>query len=291
MYAGTNYLEFDDLFSAWVGVNFHLVKNENKINQLGLGGLYGPAIHAYNVYIRVKSAKTYQEDWDISKYLGYTKKKWTTLVRNYVDMNYLDMVKNEINSRRTKKSRSYNYSLHFRNKYGSGKDCLICLNFCRRLGIDYPIVVFTMRTSEVTKRLIFDFILAQRLIEYVYGEDVHVELHFTAPTVFLNVDSFTLMNNVKSIRKFLDKVPENERGSIWKQTNETFTYFMNTNPNNITWKSNRRAAVHIQRDENGKLKHSRSGLPLKDLKLIEQDILPETIITKYQKNKHLKSNK
>lgn len=291
MYAGVNYLEFDDLFSAWVGINWHLVKNELKVAVPGLGGYSGPSLYAYNVYVRVKSCKTYKEDWDISKSLGYTKKKWTTLVRNYVDMNYVDMLKNEINSRRNKNSRNYNYSLHFRNKYGSGKDCLVCLNLTYRLGIDYPIVIFTVRTSEITKRLIFDFVLVQRIVEYIYGPDTHVEMHFTAPTVFLNVESFTLMNNVRSIRKLLDKIPTENRGSLWEQIDKTFTHFMTADPETITWKSNRRSAIHIQRDEKGKLKHQRGGLPLKDLLLEEGvEILPETIITKYQKQQYKKKN-
>jgi len=283
MYPGQTYLEFDDLFKAWKGINIFLATKEKEIRQTGRGGVYGPAIMSYNNYIRIKSAKSNNEDWDIAVNLGYTIKKWTALVRNYVDMNYLDLVKAEVDSRAAKSARSYNYSMHFRNKHGSGKDCLVCLNFCKRLGVEYPMVIFTVRTSEVTKRLIFDFILVQRIVEYVYGPDAHVEIHFSAPTMFLNFESFCLFNNVKPIEKILRKVPKEDRGTAHVEITKAMNYLMNTPPQSITWKSNRRSAEHIQRDEKGRLLHKRSGVPLSRLVLPIANLLPKEVITKREK--------
>jgi hypothetical protein len=290
MVSEVNYLEFPDLFEAWKGINIFLATHEKYLREVGRGGLYGPAIFSYNNFIRIKSAKTYREDWDIARNLGYSSKKWTALVKNYVDMNYVDLVKNEVNSRKSKKARSYNYSLHFKNKHGSGKDCLICLNFTKRIGIDHPIAVFTVRTSEVTKRLIFDFVLVQRLIEYVYGPDQLVELHFTAPAMFLNIESFCLFNNVKPIAKIMKKVPIEERGSLYEGIEKAMVYLMETDLDEIKWKVNRRSAEHIQKDIEGNLKHSKKGLELIKLQLPNQLLLPKEVITNKEKTIYLRNN-
>jgi hypothetical protein len=279
-----NYLEFDDLFEAWKGSNIWLAQNEHHLcNVPGAGGIAGPQLMSYNNLVRVKSAKTYREDWDIGAILGYTDKKWSSLVNNYLDMNYLDLIRNEVNSRTSKSHRSYNYSYHFRNKHGSGKDCLVALNFSRRIGMDYPVVVFTVRTSEVTRRLIFDFLMVQRIIEYVYPEENRVELHFQAPSMYIAAESFVLFNNEKSIEKIIAKVPQDKRGPYTKRILDAYKELSTRDPESITWKVHQKSARYVQNKN-----HARVGLTLGMLQLKYMETFPKEIVSKRQRNQYQK---
>lgn len=276
-----NYLEFDDIFKAWKGVNIWLAQNEKHLTTTpGAGGVQGSQLMAYNNFIRIKSHKSNRENWDIGGKLGYTIKKWVSLMNNYLDMNYLDLIKHELNGRSMKNHRNYNYSYHFLNKHGSGKDCLVSLNFSRRIGCNYPIVVFNIRTSEVTRRLIFDLVLVQRIIEYVYPTERRVEVHLTVPGMFLDAESFALFNNTLSIEKIMSKVPEENLGRFSKKIVTSFRKLMTTDPEMITWKVHQRSAKFIQ-DPN----HGCVGLYLKDLQLPIPPLKDASFVTIKEHNK------
>src|SRR5690349_7251422 len=150
-------MEFGSLQSGWEGINEYLFLECEEIIKRG-GGLYGPEFVSFDNYVVMKRAWV-DPEFDFGKTLGYAIKKWSSLVNNYADLKYLDLLRAEIAHRTKKRARSYNYSFHFSNHHGSGKDCLISLLFSKRIGVEHPIVVFQVRTSEVTKRLLFDFLL------------------------------------------------------------------------------------------------------------------------------------
>lgn len=279
-----NYFEFKDPFRAWKGINIWLAQNEmNLKSRPGAGGMQGSVLYSYNNFLRIKTHKIPNEDWDIGGKLGYTKMKWISLMNNYLDLNYLDLIKAELESRHVKSQRNYNYSYHFKNKHGSGKDCLVSLNFSRRIGVNYPVVAFNIRTSEVTRRLIFDLILVQRIIEYVYPNEPQVELHVLAPSMFLDAESFALFNNTKSIEKIMAKVPEDKMGSFSRKVVSSFRKLMTTDPETINWKVHQRSATFIQEKN-----HRCVGLLIKDLQIKTPDYLPEDVITKQEAKKYRK---
>lgn len=280
-----NVLEFDNLYKAWIGINKFLYLNEHHLTDksLGLGGIYGTQMMGYNNHIKVKLAKTCKPDFDLALKLGYDIKKWSSLVNNYVDLEYLDLVKSEIQTRISKKANNYNYSYHFKNKHGSGKDCLISLIFSKRVYKDDPVVAFTVRTSEVTRRLIWDFVLVERIIEYVYGEDHNCELRFIAPSMFIAAESFIMLNNIFSIKKLYKKIED--PGIFQKRCVRRLEQFLTKDVTKMDWKVHQRAAKQLQKGPDGLPLTGKQGLYIKDLKLVEQPIHDIDIITHRQLNK------
>lgn len=288
-----NQLEFGNLSKAWAGINKFLFLEAEAITAAG-GGEYGPEFVSYNNYVIIKRAWV-DPEFNFGKVLGYTYKKWSALVNNYVDYKYLDLIRAEIAHRTGRNARSYNYSFHFNNAHGSGKDCLISLLFTKRLGIPHPVLVFQVRTSEVTKRLIFDFLLIQRISEYIYGHN-DVEVHFFAPSFYITGESFVIFNNVEPIKKMLRKYRKKHKEThpehhvFQTKTLKIFDDYMNhPDPKSIRYKVHRRSAMQIRRQENGRPLSNVKDLFAKQL-LLKRDIedLPKEVISKSQLKAHNK---
>lgn len=280
-----NELKFDTLQEGWEGINEYLYLEVEDIEKKG-GGSYGPEWVSYNNYIVMKNAWV-DPDFNFGKVLGYAKKKWSALVNNYVNFQYLDIIRAEISMRIKKNARSYNYAYHFSNSHGSGKDCLISLTFTKRLGITHPVAVFTIRTSEVTKRLIFDFLLVQRIIEYVYGHN-DVEVHMFAPSFYITAESFVMYHNHKDLFKMkvhYGKGEHREAHKFHEKVEKIYhEYSTHPDPRSIRYKVHRRSAMQIQRDEQGNPLSGVKDMFAKDLKLKEDFIeYPEDIITHKQR--------
>lgn len=259
---------FNNLQDAWHGINEYLITQEKEIIQRG-GGRYGPELLSYNNIIRSKSANI-DPNFNFGFILGYKRKKWSSLINNYVDFNYLDLVKSEVLRREQKNARSYNLAYHFTNSHTSGKDCLISLNICRRLNSEKPIIIFHTRNSEVTKRLIFDFLLLQRISEYIFGH-YNVDVEFYAPTIYVSAEHFTMYNNVKSIKHKLLNEKKMKLGSFQKRVLHVLNKYLKIDPTKITFRSHKRAANQIQRTEDGRPLSLSPDLFAYQLKLFNQE--------------------
>lgn len=287
------YLEFGSLQTGWEGINEYLFLECEEISSRG-GGLYGPEFVSYNNYVVMKRAWV-DPKFDFGRVLGYHIKKWSSLVNNYVDLKYLDLLRAEIGHRKKRKSRSYNYSFHFSNHHGSGKDCLISLLFTKRMGVEQPVVVFQVRTSEVTKRLLFDFLLVQRIGEYVLGDN-DFEVHLFAPSFYITAESFVMYNNVKSIHKLLKNhkkfknLQTIEAHRFQKRVLEKYDEYMNhPDPKEIRYKVHRRSAMQIRRDEKGEPLSGVKSMLAENLQLRNFPLeLPKEVITRVQIRNHLK---
>lgn len=239
-------LNFSDFDDAWDGINDFMLNNENEIKK-GYGGPYGTELCCYNTIINVSRARL-SPDWNFGKTLGYTDKKWSKLVLNYLDMNYLDLVRAEVAIREEKGATSYNHVVHFDNSHGSGKDCLISLIFERRLDSPNPTVIYHTRASEVTKRLPFDLLLIQRMAEYVYGPDMAVECLMFIPFMYTHVENCLMYMHHKGGP---DKVlrPQKDTGKLGmfqKRVTKRFHDFMDTPLEKITYQVHKKAAAVIQ---------------------------------------------
>lgn len=277
-----NVLQFENLQKAWEGLNVYLSTADPKELQGG-GGSYGTQFIAYNTLVTANSAWV-DPEFDFAKVLGYTDKKWTTLVRNYIDFNYLDLLKSEITMRRGKNARSYNLSYHFANKYGGGKDCLLTLVFSKRMDEPFPTVFFNVRVSEVTSRLIFDFLLVQRIIEYVYGKGQPAEVHFYAPSMFITAERVLTFANWYGWEKLKPKL---EKTVFGKRIIQRYEDFIDVDVNTITYQVHKRCAETLQ----GVGKKNNTPLLAKDLQLnyLLDEITPE--IKKSQIRKLRATNK
>src|SRR5690606_32951490 len=105
-----NTLQFQTCQEAWEQINLKLASGSPDLLNDG-GGNYGTEYISYSSLI-VMNKVWVDPNFDFAQVLGYTIKKWTTLIKNYVDFNYLDLLKSAITERRGKKAKSYNYSFH-----------------------------------------------------------------------------------------------------------------------------------------------------------------------------------
>lgn len=102
-------------------------------------------------------------DLNLGRLFNYTYQKWSNLLRNYIVDEGLKEVKRLWDS--GKRSISHNFA----NKHkGAGKACLSCFIVSKRQG--KPNISFTLRASEVTKRLLCDLVLFWRIGKYIFGD-------------------------------------------------------------------------------------------------------------------------
>lgn len=257
--------KFLTLEHAWEGINEYLANDIADIEKYG-GFMNGNQVCLYNCLVVVDKAWV-NPTFDFANILGYTIRKWTKLVSNYVDLNYLDLVKAEVLAREKKKTQNYTHSFHFSNKHDSGKDCLISLTFCRCYGKENPVVIYHTRAVEATKRMIFDFLLIQRIIEYVYGPDKQVEVLMFIPFMFITIEGVLLYTNHRPIKELMDKecARDGLPNKLQTKVLKCYDHFMETPVEKIKYKVHARSARGIQKDANGKPIHGRVSLLAKDL--------------------------
>lgn len=245
-------LKFDNLQLGWQGINEFLYLHCHKITDRQ-GGFHGSEFVSYNNYVIMENAWV-DPEFDFGRILGYSDKKWSGLVNNYVDLHYLDLMRAEITRRVASNARAYNYTYHFDNSHGSGKDCLVAITFTKRFTQDRPVLVFQIRTSEVTKRLLFDFLLVQRIGEYIYGHN-DFEVHLFAPSFYITAESFVMYNNVKPIKPLLKRFNKKHKLELHKFQTKVLTkfdeYINHPDPLSIMFRVNRRSVMQIQKDKNG----------------------------------------
>lgn len=243
-----NKFEFSNLQTAWDGLHDYMFNQERKIRKRG-GGTYGSEMVSYDNIIHVKDGRL-DKNFNFGRTIGYTYKKWSKLINNYVNFNYLDLIRSEVLDRESKRSNSYNYTYHFDNSHGSGKDCLISLTFCRRKGKELPIVIYNTRASEITKRLIFDFLLIQRIVEYVYGKKQRVEVICFIPFMFINLECSLMYLSDRGLDNCLRK--KNGKYSDYQERLiQKHERFRTTPLDQIKYKVHKRAAAQVQRNEDG----------------------------------------
>ena len=66
-----------------------------------------------------------------------------------------------------------------------------------------------MRASEITKRLIFDFLLIQRMSEYVYGHNQSVQINVFATQMYGNCETLLMYDTYKPFKNIIKKVEKN----------------------------------------------------------------------------------
>lgn len=155
--------------AAWEKINEYMIQASDKeISKYG--GRVSSTVVLYDVLFDISKAWV-DPDFDFAKLFGYHANKWNRLLSNYLSLDHLDLVKSQVMVKE-KSSSPYNITYKFSNQHDSGKGCLISVVFQRRPSDNTRRLVVNIRSSEVTKRLIFDLLLVQRMGEYVYGEGV-----------------------------------------------------------------------------------------------------------------------
>ena len=235
--------EFANSQEAWEGLNEYFFQNEHDIMDYG-GGRYGNQLVLYDVFINIRKAWV-DPKFDFGNMFGYRPHKWTGLISNYVNMNYLDILKAQVLVKESKKYPIYNLSMQFDNSHGHGKNCLLSLTFTRRQDLDVPIATFNLRSSEITKRLLIDYLLVQRIAEYIYGEEQTVMINMFCGNMYQNVEAFTMYNTHRD----LTKLNKNKPGkSKWTdKIMEVLNKFKTVKPEEIKYKVFRRSVNQLQK--------------------------------------------
>lgn len=283
------FLEYPTMQAGWEGINEYLLLQVEEIYSRG-GDMYSTEMISHDNYIYMRRGWI-DPNFNFGRTLGYAKAKWSSLIGNYVDMKYLDLLRHEITHRVKKKSDSYNYAFHFSNHHGHGKDCLISLQFSKRVGEEEPVLIFNIRTSEVTKRLLWDFLLVQRIGEYVYGHNKFAVMLF-APSMYITCESILMYHNVKDLYELIKTRPNAKMDKFQERTMKTLTeYLEHPDPDSIKYRVHRRSCMQIQRDEEGNPISGVKDLFAKDLYLAGWPLdVPKEAISKKQLRKHALTN-
>lgn len=284
--------EFANSQEAWEGINEYFLNNQNEIIDRG-GSRYGPQLISYDIFIRIRKAWVNPE-FDFGNTFGYRRQKWSSLVNNYINLNYLDILKTQVLEKVKKKNANYNIAMPFDNSHDSGKNCLLALVVSRRIGIDHPIMTFYLRSSEITKRLLWDLLLVQRIAEYIFGTKEYVSINLACGNMYQNTESFIMMDNHIPLKKMLPK--QLSKPDEWqKRAIETLDHFRKVDPKKVTYRVHLRSVKQLQRKDGVPLSGNRPLLA-KECFIHEVDNIPypDNCITKDQrkrfKSKYLKKN-
>ncbi len=199
---------------AWEWINEYLAtKEEDYIRHGGMRS--GPQAISYDHFMEIDVAWV-DPEFDFGFIFGYKNAKWTKLISNYIDMNWLDITKSRVLEKVNKKASSYNIEFKFSNTHSSGHGCLISLVFQKRHNLDHPVVIINIRSSEVTKRLLMDFLLVQRMIEYIYGDKESASLKLYCGNMYLTAENFVMYHNHRDLNEIIDAKHSGMEERIWK---------------------------------------------------------------------------
>ena len=281
-------LEFATSQEAWESLNEAFLRLDPVIFGKGAVANSGVAM-SYNVFIKIRKAWM-DPDFNYGRLFNYTEAKWTSLLNNYIDFNKLDLLRSKLRFLKVKYSQNYNISYVFNNKHDNGKQCLLAATFSKRFDGDVPVITMVLRASEITKRLAFDFLLVQRMAEYVYGPQQTVQINLFCTQMFGNVETLLMYHTHKPLKKVLKGVD-----NPWADTLKAKLKDIQSSPEEkySSFKVFFRSFIVLRPDLYEK---SYRNMYAKDLLLEYEDIeYPEDCISysqrKKYKKKYLKENK
>lgn len=184
-------------------------------------------------------------NFDFGRKFNYTISKWKSLLGNYVHLDELQEFKTMLHEIHTAKPSAYSLTYIFTNSHKNGKGCLMQMVATRRIGSIQPYIHFYLRASEITKRLAVDFLLCQRLIEFIYeGLDRKPYVVFDILQAYAD-DTILLMYNAhKDVRKFLKRY----KGQRKDELIEKLDWIQSIPPGTIKYKVHERAYIVIRDD-------------------------------------------
>lgn len=257
-----NQTSFKNSQRAWETLNESFFNQVVDLIQYRGATRNGTELEVNDVFIHIKRAWV-NPHIDFGNYFGYKKQKWNSLVNNYVDKIELERVKKEITSKEDSKNKSYNISMQFVNNHGHGKNCLLALTFSRRKNYDRPILSVTLRASEITKRLLLDLLLIQRIAEKVYGRKKKVSINLFVIKMYQNAEAFTMYHNHRPFSKF-----NYSKGHEYQlKVMSILDKFLTCDIDDIKYKVHKRSVRQLQRDKKGKPLSGWHPMLAKELKL------------------------
>lgn len=217
----------------------------------------------YDAFVKIEKAWV-DPDFDFGNTFGYRKQKWSGLCNNYTDWDDITDLAYRVKEREDKNSKHYNESMRFANNHAHGKNCLLSLTATRRDNQNKPILSFTLRSSEITKRLLMDLLLVQRIGEYLYGKEPF-KLNMFVINMYQDPEAFCMLDHVYPIKKMLEY---SEDGKSWYQKKiiKILKRFKRANLEDVKYKVHKRVVRQLQRPKGIPLSGDRP-MYAKDLKL------------------------
>lgn len=237
--------EFSNSQKAYDGINEYFLNEKEDIEKSG-GGRYGGQMVLYDNYIFINKAWV-KPSFDFGNMFGYRAQKWGGLVKNYVDLLDLGNLAKRVQTREAKKTKNYNESMVFHNKHGHGKGCLLSLTCTRRQDSKYPIITVTLRSSEVTKRLLMDMLLVQRIAEMIYESwEIRFSLNIHIINMYQNAEAFTMFDNHIPIKGLVKN--KGEELNVWQaKVIKLLDYYKTCNIDEVKMKVHKRCVRQLQR--------------------------------------------
>lgn len=229
---------------AWEWINEYLVTREQDVLDNG-GYRKGPQMISYDHFMEINKSWV-DPNFDFGKMFGYKMAKWNKLISNYIDFDFLDIAKSQVQEREQKKHTNYSVVFKFSNTHSSGHACLVSLIFQRREGYDTPLVIMNIRSSEVTKRLLMDFVLVDRIISYVYGGNHQASLKVYIVNAYIAGETFTMYHGHRDLFKLLKGNETEIATRVLKILNK---YLEPDALKKITYKSHQRAIKRLAGDD------------------------------------------
>ena len=210
-------LEYHNFLEAWEGINESFLDTSLSLLKEFNGVRHARALYLYNVSIQVNNP-VLDPEFDFGRKFNYTKQKWNMLMGNYINMVELKELKTELKQHLNDR-KPYNISYNFPNTHKHGKKCLLALIITKRYGDVTPYITMYLRSSEVTKRLSVDFLLMQRIGEYLFeGQPFKALLNINQ---LFNDDTVLLMYGAhKDIRHILKKGKNEYCNILYKRLKE-----------------------------------------------------------------------
>jgi hypothetical protein len=250
---------FKNSQQAWEFFNEYFFTRSKEILAKG-GNRNGGELEQFNVFIWINKPKV-KKNIDFGNYFGYKPQKWINLINNYIDINLLESAKVQVIDKELKKSKAYNISMKCSNHHGHGKGCLLSMTFSRRHNSDRPCITLHTRATEVTKRMLLDLLLIQRVGEYVYGHNKFNISMFTIK-IYQNAESFSMYNNHIPIKE----LGEVRADDAWQERCLTIlNKFLTCNIDDIKYKVHKRSVRQLQRDKEGNPLSGNHPMLTKDL--------------------------
>jgi len=260
---------------AWEHLNESFVLESENIVENG-GMVSGPQVLSYDHFLEINKAWV-DPEFDFGFIFGYKIQKWSKLITNYIDFDWLDIARSQVLEKENKKNPTYNISFKFSNLHNSGHACLLSLVFQRRHNTDNPMVIINIRSSEITKRLLMDFLLVERIIAYIYGEDHGASLKLYCGNMYLTAESFVMYHNHRDIKKLFKGL---ETTPFMQRVLDVKKKFSKPEALEMAYKVHRRSAKRLQHVPI-------KPLLAKDLTLFPYKIdYPEDCITDDQRKKY-----
>jgi len=203
-------------------------------------------------------------NFDFGNTFGYRQQKWSGLVNNYIDRDALEDLKERVADRITRNSKHYNESMRFANNHNHGKNCLLSLTVTQREKEPRPILSFTLRSSEITKRLLMDLLLIQRIGEQMF--DIPCKFQIQVINMYQDPEAFCMLDSYKPIKGMLLRAKGHKKSWYQKKVLKILKKFKTIDIDEVKYKVHKRCVRQLQRPNGIPLSGDRP-MYAKDLKL------------------------